>query len=134
MESQLGRHRRPERFGFYPQGQILSSCGWMVIGIPSEGITSGMKAIGLDHRTRELAGLCRTTTVNGSLWVTGKEITVVWTTITTGTATATGTSATGTVTGTTTDTVITTATIDSARRRNRSVALAARVLRFQAAG
>jgi hypothetical protein len=90
-----------------------------------------MKAIGLDHRTRELAGLRRTTTASGSIWVTGKEIAAVLNTITTGTA-----NTNETMTGTTTDTVITTTTgtIDRARRRNCSVVLAARVLKLQDAG
>ena len=75
-----------------------------------------MEVIGLDHRTRELTGLRRTTTANGSLWVTGKEIGAVLNTTTIGTATTletmTGTT-TDTVIATTIDKVITTATIDS---------------------
>jgi hypothetical protein len=75
-----------------------------------------MKAIGLDHRTRELAGFRRATMVNGTSWVTGKEIAAVLNTITIGTVTANET-----MSGTTTDTVITSTsgTIDSAGCRNR---------------
>ncbi len=51
-----------------------------------------MKAIGLDHRTRELVGFRRITTANGSLWVTGTEIAAVLSTITTGITTETVTS------------------------------------------
>jgi hypothetical protein len=43
-----------------------------------------MQAIGLDHRTRELAGLHRTTTANDSIWGTGKETAAVLNTITAG--------------------------------------------------
>jgi hypothetical protein len=95
-----------------------------------------MKAIGLAHRMRALAGLRPTTTANGSLWVTGKEIAAVLNMITIGTATTTGTSATETMTGTATGTVIrsTTGAIDNARRRNRFLALAARASKFQDVG
>ena len=72
-----------------------------------------MKAIGLDHHTRELVGLHRATTANGSLWATGKEIAAALNTTTTGIATAKEIMA-----RTTTGTVITTTigTKDSARR------------------
>jgi hypothetical protein len=43
-----------------------------------------MQAIGLDHRTRELAGLHRSTTANDSIWGTGKETAAVLNTITAG--------------------------------------------------
>jgi hypothetical protein len=72
----------------------------MVIGIPWEGITGGMEAIGLDHRTRELAGLSRIMMGSSSLLVTGKEIAAVLNTITTGTATTSGTSTTEIMAGT----------------------------------
>src|SRR4029077_17106841 len=72
----------------------------MVIGIPWEGITGGMGAIGLDHRTRELAGLSRIMMRSSSLLVTGKEIAAVLNTITTGTATTSGTSTTEIMAGT----------------------------------
>jgi hypothetical protein len=52
-----------------------------------------MKAIGLDHRTRELGGLHRATTVNDSMPGIGKETVAVLSTITTGTAIETVTSA-----------------------------------------
>jgi hypothetical protein len=45
-----------------------------------------MKATGLDHLTRELAGSHLIMTANGTLWVTGKEIAVVLNMITTRTA------------------------------------------------
>ena|ERR1700730_3262886 len=72
----------------------------MAIGIPWEGITGGMGAIGLDHRTRELAGLSRIMMGSSSLLVTGKEIAAVLNTITTGTATTSGTSTTEIMAGT----------------------------------
>ena len=64
-----------------------------------------MKAIGLDHPTRGLAGLGRTMTANGTIQVTGKEI---------GDVLSTTTTRTTTTTGTTTNTVSTTTTINSA--------------------
>ena len=66
-----------------------------------------MKAIGLDRPTRGLAGLARTTTANGTIQVTGKEIAAVLSTITTRT-----TATTEIMTGTTTNTVSTTTTIN----------------------
>jgi hypothetical protein len=95
-----------------------------------------MKAIGLAHRTRALAGLRRTTTANGSLWVTGKEIAAVLNMITAGTATTTGTSATETMIGIGTGTVIKsmTGTIDNASHRNRFLTWAARASRFHDVG
>ena len=80
-------------FRFYQQRQVLSSCGWKVIGIPQEGIIGGMKVIGLDHRTRELAGLSRIMMGSSFSWATGKEIAAVLNTITVGTGN-------GTMTGT----------------------------------
>jgi hypothetical protein len=68
-----------------------------------------MKAIGLDHRTRELIGWHRTTTANGSMKVTGREIAGGLNTTTVGTATRIGTTAAET----TTHTVVTTMTIDN---------------------
>jgi hypothetical protein len=68
-----------------------------------------MKAIGLDRPTRGLAGLHRTTTANGTIQVTGKEIAGVLNTTTTRTTTET-------MTGATTNTVSTTTTINSARQ------------------
>jgi hypothetical protein len=72
-----------------------------------------MKAIGLDLHTRGLVGLHLTTTANGSLWVTGKEIADVLNTITTGTASASeimGRTTIDTAITTVIDTVITTTT------------------------
>ena len=66
-----------------------------------------MKAIGLDRPTKGLAGLARTTTANGTIQVTGKEIAAVLSTITTRT-----TATTEIMTGTTTNTVSTTTTIN----------------------
>lgn len=43
-----------------------------------------MRATGLDHRTRELAGLHRTTTAADSLWGTGRGSAAILNTITDG--------------------------------------------------
>ena len=67
-----------------------------------------MKAIGLDRPTRELGGLDRTTTANGTTRVTGREIAVVLSTIIAGTMITTEI-----MTGTTTNTVSTNTTINS---------------------
>lgn len=56
----------------------------------------GMQAIGLDRHTRALAGWARITLGSSSIRVTGTEIAVAWTTITTGTAPRLGTSVTAT--------------------------------------
>ena len=57
-----------------------------------------MQATGLDHRTRELAGLRRTTTANGIMRGTGKDSVAVWNTITTGITTGLATIMTTTTT------------------------------------
>jgi hypothetical protein len=71
-----------------------------------------MKAIGLDRRTRELAGLHRAMTANDSIWATGMETAAVLNTITVGITIETVTSEIMA------DIVImtTTGTIDSRRR------------------
>jgi hypothetical protein len=51
-----------------------------------------MKAIGLDHPMRELAGFHRTTTASDSTWAFGEETAGVSNTITTGIAIGTATS------------------------------------------
>jgi hypothetical protein len=73
-------------FWYSQQRQVLSSCGWEVIGIPREGIIGGMKVTGLDHHMRELVGLSRIMMESSFLWVTGKEIAAALNIITTGTA------------------------------------------------
>ena len=75
-----------------------------------------MRAIGLDLRTKELAGSRRTTTANASIRVTGKEIAGVLNTITTQTTTMIETMGRTT---TNTEITTTTGTINSACRRAR---------------
>ena len=70
-----------------------------------------MKAIGLDRPTRGLTGLDRTTTANGTMQVTGKEIAAVLTTITT------RTTATTEITTNTASTTSTTTTINSNKKK-----------------
>jgi hypothetical protein len=90
-----------------------------------------MEAIGLDHHTRELAGLARAITANDTTRVIGKENTAAWSTIITGTAATTGITTVEATTGTTiiTTTITTTITtmIGNARHRNRVVDLTERV-------
>jgi hypothetical protein len=73
----------------------------MVIGIRWETITSGMKVIGLDHRTRGLDGCHLITMESGTMQVTGTAIRVGLNMTTTGIGTMTGTT-TGTMTRATT--------------------------------
>ena len=87
-------------FGFCRHGQGLSSCGWTDIGIPREGVTNGMTAIGLDRPMRELVGSDRTTMASSFLRATGTETEVTYHTIIGGTtieATATTIGITGTI-------------------------------------
>ena len=75
-----------------------------------------MRAIGLDLRTKELAGSRRTTTANAFIRVTGKEIAGVLNTITTQTTTMIETMGRTT---TNTEITTTTRTINSGCRRAR---------------
>src|ERR1700674_3275317 len=90
----------------------------MVIGIRWEGVTGGMKVIGLGHRTRGLAGWHLITMETSSLRVTGREIAAGWNMITAGTATATGISMSvnGTASRTAIGSTIGTTTASSPRR------------------
>lgn len=74
LESELARRHGPVRSVFCRQDQAQNTHGSTVIGIRWEGITSGMKVIGLGHRTRGLGGWLLIMMASGSLTVTGTEI------------------------------------------------------------
>src|SRR5215831_1625787 len=97
------------------EAQARSLYGYTDIGIRWESVTSGMKVIGLYHRTRGPNGCHLTTMDRGSLWATGTAMMVGLSMTTTGTATATGTT-TGAMTGITAMTATTAATTGTMTR------------------